>query len=177
MFTFNAGELTYVTTGAGALSLTAFVVALVSAKRASGWKRRYLSVFDNAGQTVEEVVLASRKAAESAARQGEELATRLTTIEQKQLYNFDKLGLVRFNPFEDTGADLSFSLSVLNDRGDGVVITSLWGREEVRVYAKPVQQLESRYVLSQEEKQAIDLAANARQELRVETRNQRQRNK
>jgi hypothetical protein len=177
LFTLDAIQQTYVVVGAGAVSVGSLVIALVSAKRAGGWKRRYLSAFDNAGHTVEEVVLAARSGAESALRQGEDLASRITVLEQKQHHNFDKLGLVRFNPFEDTGADLSFSLSVLNDRGDGVVLTSLWGREEVRVYAKPLQQHESRYALSQEEKQAIDLAANSRQGSGVEARSQRKRNK
>lgn len=177
LFTLDATQDTYVVMGSAVVSLVAILVAVISAKRAGGWKRRYLAAFNNAGQTVEEVLIASRTAAEAAVRQGEALETRLSLLEQKQLYNFDKMGLVRFNPFEDTGADLSFSLSVLNDRGDGLVLTSLWGREEVRVYAKPVQQRESRYALSQEEKQAIDLAINSRQELGTETRNQRQRNK
>jgi hypothetical protein len=85
--------------------------------------------------------------------------------------------MVRFNPFSDTGSDMSFSLALLNQRATGLVMTGLWGRDEVRLYAKPVDRHESRYILSQEEKQAIDLAINSRQELGTETRNQRQRNK
>lgn len=87
---------------------------------------------------------------------------RLSRIERQQGVTVSRVGLVRFNPFEDTGADLSFSLALLNDGGDGIVLTSLWGRDEVRVYAKPVTSHKSAYALSNEEKQAMDLAASRR---------------
>lgn len=68
------------------------------------------------------------------------------------------VGLVRFNPFEDTGGDQSFSLALLNAVGDGVVITSLFARDRTRVYAKPVTAGASKYHLTDEEDQAISLA-------------------
>ncbi len=68
------------------------------------------------------------------------------------------VGLVRYNPFGDTGGDQSFSLALLNAAGDGVVISSLYARDRTRVYAKPVTNRRSTYHLSDEEEQAISLA-------------------
>ncbi|MCY0885275.1 MAG: DUF4446 family protein, partial [Firmicutes bacterium] len=48
--------------------------------------------------------------------------------------------------------------------GDGLVLTGLWGRDEVRVYAKPVEGAQSRYALSEEERAAIDLAMRDRRQ-------------
>ena len=69
---------------------------------------------------------------------------------------------VRFNPFKGTGAggNQSFATALLNENGDGVVLSSLYSRERVSVYAKPVQKFSSEYELSGEEKQAIKSAKN-----------------
>ena len=87
---------------------------------------------------------------------------RLKQLDTKMGATLRQVGLVRFNPFDDTGSDLSFSLALLAESGDGVVLTSLWGRDEVRLYAKPVHQTKSTHPLSQEELRAIDMAMNAR---------------
>jgi HAMP domain-containing protein len=68
------------------------------------------------------------------------------------------IGLVRFNPFDDTGSDQSFALALLDDRRDGVVVSSLHGRNTTRLYAKPVTDGGSRHALSEEEERAIRLA-------------------
>jgi len=69
-----------------------------------------------------------------------------------------KVGVVRFNAFEDTGSDLSFAVAILDAQLNGVVISSLYGREESRVYAKPVEAGGSRYLLTDEERRAIEEA-------------------
>ena len=63
--------------------------------------------------------------------------------------------MVRYDAFEDMGGRLSFSAALLDDHGDGVVITSINGRTETRTYAKPVQGLTSDHNLSEEEQEAI----------------------
>lgn len=64
-------------------------------------------------------------------------------------------GLIRFNAFDNMGSDLSFSLAMLDLRGDGVVLTGLYGRDETRVYAKPIRKGTSDYSLTEEEIKAI----------------------
>ena len=66
--------------------------------------------------------------------------------------------LVRYNAFEKTGSDLSFSLALLNDKSEGFVLTSIFGREDSRVYAKPISNGKSAYTLSDEELEAIKVA-------------------
>lgn len=65
------------------------------------------------------------------------------------------VGLVRYDAFEDVGGRLSFSCALLDDHGDGVVVTSINGRQDTRVYAKPIQGGKSGYNLSVEEEEAI----------------------
>jgi hypothetical protein len=68
--------------------------------------------------------------------------------------------LVRYNAFDKTGSDLSFSLALLNDEAEGFVVTSIFGREDSRVYAKPLVKGKSAYTLSEEENRAITAAMN-----------------
>ena len=70
-----------------------------------------------------------------------------------------KISIVRFNPFGDTGGDQSFTLAVLDSHDSGYVLTSIHGREGTRVYVKPVDYGESKYTLSAEEQQALSQAA------------------
>ena len=80
-------------------------------------------------------------------------------IEQTLDHTIQQVGIVRFNPFVDTGGDQSFSIALLDGTGDGLVISSLFGRSETRVFAKPVQKGQSKYTLTGEELEAIQLAS------------------
>jgi Protein of unknown function (DUF4446) len=71
------------------------------------------------------------------------------------------VALLRFDAFEDVGGRLSFSCALLDDHGTGVVLTSINGRQETRVYAKPVTTGSSSYNLSTEEAEAIRQAMAA----------------
>jgi hypothetical protein len=74
-----------------------------------------------------------------------------------------KVALLRYDAFEDVGGRLSFSCALLDDQGTGVVLTSINGRQETRVYAKPVTQGASSHNLSLEEEEAIRRALGGRQ--------------
>jgi len=69
-----------------------------------------------------------------------------------------RVGLVRYDAFEDVGGRLSFSCALLDDHGAGVVVTSINGRQDTRVYAKPITEGRSPYNLSVEEEEAIKQA-------------------
>lgn len=71
-----------------------------------------------------------------------------------------KVAVIRYNAFGDVGSDLSFSMAIVDDAQNGVVITSIFGREESRVYAKPLIAGTSVYHLSEEEQAAIRKAMN-----------------
>ena len=69
--------------------------------------------------------------------------------------SIQKVGVVRFNPFADTGGDQSFAVALLDAEGNGVVLSSLHGRADTRIFAKPVQGGRSKHALSDEEQDAI----------------------
>lgn len=69
-----------------------------------------------------------------------------------------KVGVVRFNAFDDVGGEQSFALVLLDARGNGVAVSSLYGRQESRLYAKAISGGEPERTLSDEERQALDKA-------------------
>jgi hypothetical protein len=79
-------------------------------------------------------------------------------LEERSRGSLQHIGMVRFNPFEDTGSDQSFAIALLDDRRDGMVLSSLHGRANTRLFAKPVENGESKHALSTEEAQAIRIA-------------------
>ena len=66
-----------------------------------------------------------------------------------------RVGVIRYDAFEDVGGRLSFSCALLDDHGNGVVMTSINGRQDTRVYAKPITDGRSPHNLSIEEEEAI----------------------
>jgi hypothetical protein len=69
--------------------------------------------------------------------------------------SIQKVGVVRFNPFADTGGDQSFAIALLDADGNGVVLSSLHGRADTRIFAKQVHAGRSKHALSDEEQDAI----------------------
>ena len=69
-----------------------------------------------------------------------------------------KVGVVRFNPFGDVGGNQSFAIALLDKYLSGVIILSLYSRDDVKVYSKQVIEGKSEYTLSKEEKEAIRIA-------------------
>ena len=82
----------------------------------------------------------------------------LKNLQLQQKFAIQKLGIIRYNPFQDDGGNLSFSMAILDDHDNGVVITSLHGRDANRTYAKPIKGGKSEFSLTAEENQAIDAA-------------------
>lgn len=83
------------------------------------------------------------------------------TIErmEKKLADFKgNVSIVRYNAFEDRGSDLSFSLAIVSEKQDGVVVSTIHARDESMVYAKPIEGGQSSYPLTPEEKEAISRA-------------------
>ncbi len=137
--------------GALALGVAALAFALADA-------RRKLRILFGAGKTNDDLDrnLAGRIA--NAEKHLAELAPRLEAAEAIAKLSIHKVGFMRFNPFQDTGGDQSFTLVLLDSEASGVVLSSLYTREGVRVYAKNVVRGTSRHPLTEEERRVVEEA-------------------
>jgi len=145
------------------LALVALLAALILFARQQRLVRQYRELTTGTSGGNLEAILNDHVARvrETATRLDEvdQLARRL---EKAAYFSLQHLGVVRYNPFHDTGSDQSFAISLVDGHGNGVVISSLHGRDVTRVYAKPLKRWESTYSLTDEEKQAIALAYQKR---------------
>lgn len=110
------------------------------------------------GRSLESVLDAHLETVFRVARDLDSLDARATAMETAARRHFDRVGLVRFNPFEDTGGNQSFALVLLDGNSDGFVISSLHSRTGTRMYAKAVKGGTAEAALSAEEAQALQVA-------------------
>lgn len=82
----------------------------------------------------------------------------LAIINTKLKKSIRGLETIRFNPFPDQGSNQSFAIGLLNEENDGLVISSLYSRERMSIFAKPVQNGKSEYELTAEEKEVLKRA-------------------
>jgi hypothetical protein len=94
-------------------------------------------------------------------RELDELSARSAVLEAAGRRAIQRVGLVRFNPFEDTGGNQSFALAMTDAAGNGLVLSSLHSRTGTRIYAKAIAEGRSDGALSAEESEALRLALTA----------------
>lgn len=145
----------------GVLSLVSFVLALTGNISTSTLRRRFrkwkgihstADLDEVYAQTLEQV--GKLRAELDAARQ--EIAYLRNAVHTK----VSTAQILRYNAFQEVGSDLSYSVALLDDEQNGVVLSSIYGRDESRTYAKPVEGGSSRYTLTDEERQVIEKAAS-----------------
>lgn len=88
----------------------------------------------------------------------EKTSKELAALQSAHEKSLSKVGIVRFNPFGDIGGDQSFTIALLDSEDSGVVITSHYGKDSQRLYAKPIERGKAEYSLSREEEEAIKKA-------------------
>jgi hypothetical protein len=104
---------------------------------------------------LEQVLVDQNRTLTSAVSNIENIEHVIAQMKDLNRYNIQKIGLVRFNPFDRAGGNMSFCLALLNDHGEGVVVSSLHNREGTRIYSKPISNFQSEIKLTAEEQQAI----------------------
>jgi uncharacterized protein YqgV (UPF0045/DUF77 family) len=85
-----------------------------------------------------------------------ETKDRLITIDKRLDKSIRNVKTIRFNPFVDAGSNQSFAISFLNDEGDGVVMSSLYARDRMSIFAKPINKGKSEFELTDEEKEVLE---------------------
>jgi hypothetical protein len=135
------------------------VLVLVLFRRLAAAERRFAGLSrGESGTSLEGVLNAHLDKVEAMGREVDELAARAAISEAAQRRSFQRIGLVRFNPFEETGGNQSFALALLDQAGDGFVVSSLHARAGTRVYGKAISKGTSESNLSAEESEALRLA-------------------
>jgi hypothetical protein len=156
LFGSSAGILALVSLLLALLGLGGVVFLLARQQRLLGQYQHLMAGTSggNLEQALNDHVAQVRKTA-AQVEAVDQLARRLET---DAYFALQHMGVVRFNPFHDTGGDQSFAIALMDGHGNGMVLSSLHARDVTRVYAKPLREWESTYSLTDEERQAIALA-------------------
>ncbi len=108
--------------------------------------------------SLESVIYSLKQELQNSREQETALMQELNELKTKVTFAVQKVGLVRFNPFNDGGGNFSFSLALLDEHNTGIIITSMYGREQNRIYTKKIDQGKCEIKLTDEEQQAVEKA-------------------
>lgn len=142
------------------VALISFIVALISVAKLRKARKEYVVLRGESGpRDLLAAVGRSLKQVEALDSRVDGVAAAQEELAALGRFALQRFGMVRYDAFEDMGGRLSFSTALLDDHGDGLVITSINGRTETRTYAKPIKRLQSDHNLSTEEQAALGIAA------------------
>lgn len=152
-------NLQYVLLGITILILLALIVFININLKLSKMNKRYEKMMKGMeGNNLESLLLSHIAEVHQALNEVEKLSNECLRLDKITKHTIQKVGMVRFNAFEDTGSDLSYAVALIDSNNNGVVMSSIFGRSESRVYAKPIVNGQSSYFLTDEEKQALTQA-------------------
>ena len=126
----------------------------------SSLNKRYKEFMEKLGngKSIEEDLENYMYRVERVENQNAENSGRIKNLDDNLAKCIQKIGIVRYNAFKDTGSDLSFALALLDEANNGVVLNGIYSREMSNIYAKPVESGKSTYTVSEEEAKAIQKA-------------------
>ena len=113
------------------------------------------------GKNIEEDLENYMYKVERVEKQNIEIAKFIEQLDKDFEKSIQKVGIIRYNAYKDTGSDLSFTLALLDENNNGVVLNGIYSREMSNIYAKPIENGKSTYTLSDEEQKAIERAINS----------------
>jgi hypothetical protein len=151
-----------VVVGLGVVVFLLLFLSLVQTRQLRRLRRRLDVLTRGAeGRSLDAVLDAHLDKVSIVARELDQLSARSMVLEASARRSIQRIGLVRFNPFEDTGGNQSFALALTDVAGNGFVLSSLHSRTGTRIYAKAVVDGRSDGALSSEETEALRVAMSA----------------
>ena len=117
----------------------------------------------SSGASLEDIIRACIRSAETIEKQNNLLAKHAELLEEKVSHSLRNAQTIRYKAFDTNGSNQSFSVALINEKGNGLVLSSLHARDRMSTFAKPLENYESTYELTEEELAVIDDARAAHQ--------------
>lgn len=139
--------------------LIVLLVNLSTRKRIIRLERKYNRFMEGLGEkNIEKMLLDYISMVRDVKDENRDIKMAINTLERNALSHIQRVGIIRYNAFDNVGSDLSFAIALLDGNDDGFVLNGIYTRENSCTYAKPIIGGKSKYTLSAEEIQAIDMA-------------------
>ncbi len=145
--------------GSLGLNILTIIFLIINMGISSSLKEKYRKLVRGTdGKQIETILFDHIEKIEDVHQRLNQFESQLDVFNNRLSFCVQKVGIIRYNAFDDTGSDLSYSIALLDDNNDGIIVTGIYGRVETVSYAKPVKNGVSNYSLSVEELQALDRA-------------------
>ena len=152
-------NLQYVLLGMTVTILLALIIFISINIKLSKMNKRYSNMMKGMqGVNIEQLLLNHIEEVRQTVDKVDCLSNDCQRLESISKECVQKVGIIRFNAFEDMGSDLSFAIALLNYQNNGVIVSSIYSRSECHTYAKPIISGTSSYFLTEEEKRALGQA-------------------
>ncbi|MBE6050536.1 MAG: DUF4446 family protein [Clostridium sp.] len=153
--------LIYILGAMSIIILLLFVLVIVLFKSVGNVEKRYRKLMrGTSNKNLEELIVSKLELIEQANENSQVALDKCAETREKMKDCVQKVAIMRYKAFEDVGSDLSFSIAILDEHNDGILLTGIYGRQESTTYAKPIDQGISRYDLSEEEICVLNEAVN-----------------
>lgn len=143
----------------GVLALLLLLLTINLYMKVNYMKKRYRKMMTGAdGSNLERMLIGHINEMKAVAEENERIKQENERLDALLQLAITRVSVVRFRAFDDMGSDLSYAVALLDSHNNGVILTSIFGREDSRSYVKPVENGTSTYALMAEEQQALDEA-------------------
>lgn len=141
------------------ITVISFLMNIIALTSLSKLKKRYKKMMrGNNNKNIEDVINKYMDDIEKVEENSNNFMNQYDILNAKINKSIQKTSVIRYKAFEDVGSDLSFSIALLDGDNNGLILTSIFGRNESTVYAKPIDNGISRYEMSEEEEEALKSA-------------------
>ncbi|MPQ43775.1 DUF4446 family protein [Clostridium tarantellae] len=151
----------YILIGIAFIVLIQFILIIVLFNTTSKLEKKYRKLMRGAnGKNIEELVISYLDKVDEVKEISRNMTKQNDLLNKKINKCVQKFSVIRYKAFADVGSDLSFSVALLDENNDGVILTGIYARYESTTYAKPIDKGISRYDLSEEELHVLNDAIN-----------------
>ena len=152
----------YVILGMAVVMAVMLVFLIINSVKIKKMKLTYTSFMSGKdGKSLEEVILKRFKEVDELKKEDAAKKVQLDDINKSLRYAFSKMGMVKYDAFNEMGGKLSFALALLDNRNNGFLINAMHSREGCYTYVKEIINGESYINLGEEEKKALNKAINS----------------
>ena len=167
MLEFIKSELfNFIVAGITLILLISFVISSLRLRKLNKNYNEFMKKLGK-GDNIDGMLKQYIRRVEELENKNEELMAYCHRLDKELTTCLQKVGVVRYNAFKDTGSDLSFAVALLDDNNDGVILNGIYSREMSNIYAKQVTKGQTTSKLSEEEKEALYIATNQTKEYKI----------
>ena len=153
-YTVYMNALTLITGILGFFLLTLIILVIILFRKISRFTR------GKNAKSLENIISENNRLSNEIQKKITQHEKSINDIKKDSLHNIQNIGVVRFNPFKEMGGSQSFAIAITDTEKNGVVISSLYTRDRVNIFAKPLVKGSSEYTLTKEEESAINKSCN-----------------